>query len=259
MEVRKGHEDKTDDSLGMHIVKTFGYGDVLWKNSDREESSGGEFEGNFSVITPAGKSIRLGIYHSSHCCWTGGDTCHVGSVTLVEIPDQCLVIFHGILFHYGDRAQFDACQFIPSLRLFNYLRSESIHNLGHETTTCLAEPSLWCDYSCEQCNLIHDKLKKKRCKGKDEMVWSCDLSPSEIFTMKPGAHVMGSLNSLGWAVVKSFTYGDKMVDYNNEVISVCNHFIDHRVDKDPNQRWHNIQGQEEKTHFSLKINPQISQ
>ena len=50
------------------------------------------------------------------------------------------------------------------------------------------------------------------------MVWKCTKSPEDIELLHPGEYVMGDINTLGWAVIKSYEFsGEELVKYVKEM------------------------------------------
>ena len=147
------------------IINKFYYGEEPWevggnrvisvnKNHIQtklmfDQAGGTNFAGNFSILAPLGCFMQIGVAHSSHRAWTGGtDKAHLGSVTLVRVPDQCMIIFHGHLFHYGDRAQFSECNFAYTLHMFAYLRDEATMS-SLTPVTWPANPKMWFRNDCQ--------------------------------------------------------------------------------------------------------------
>ena len=181
--------------------------------------------GNFSLIGTLGSSVTLGVAHCSHRYWSVAqdEPLHLGSVTLVEVPKECMMIFHGLLFHYGGRAKWDGFYFEESLRTFTYLHDKQ-WKMSTEALTHIARPSHTCT-GCEKCDKVQKKLKEERCDGGDIMVWKSKLSPVDISAMNPGDEVMGHIMTLGWAIVKQFKHDDKdALDFLQEKRQIHAHF-----------------------------------
>ena len=57
----------------------------------------------FSLIIPLQRTSKVVILHGSHLSYTRKDNpIHLGSFTSVEIPSDCMILFHGLLSHCGD-------------------------------------------------------------------------------------------------------------------------------------------------------------
>ena len=94
-----------------------------------------------------------------------------------------------------------------NLRAFAYLQAESTL-MDTTPVTFPADHNKWCK-DCDDCITITEKLKVNRCGGKEDMVWKTTMSDGEIYKMSEGDHVMGHIDYLGWAVLKSFVESDK--------------------------------------------------
>ena len=130
-----GYKKKTDGDIGDALVTLLGYGksspwdqnlavDDLDGDTRASRSISQKFFMNFSVLGSLGSSFIVGIAHSSHHAWPVDSNVHLGSVTLVEVPKDCMLVFHGLLFHYGGRATWNSTEFSKDLRSFAYLRNE---------------------------------------------------------------------------------------------------------------------------------------
>ena len=236
---REKQVDKTDKGLGMDIIEALGYGESPWTSgvgqvktlSDDEvvtrkkagEAGATHFGGNFSLIAPLGRPLKLGIAHCSHRAWEC-DQAHLGSVTLVEVPEDCLILFHAILFHYGNHAEWGDYGFHSNPRMFAYFRDKT-HLQGSQPVTFHADPKLWCDKNCCRCRPVAEKLMAKRCGGEDEMVWRCNKSPHAISKLEAGTHLMGDIDSLGWVVLKGHVHGDNSIlEFSQEIVSIVQDF-----------------------------------
>ena len=139
--------------------------------------------------------------HGSHRASDTDAIVHSGSVTLVEVPKSCLIVFHGLLFHYGGRAKWNGSGFDCNFRAFNYLRQENWAP-NKEPDTYPVNPTSWCS-GCADCDSMKEKLKEERCNGEKDMVWKSKMSDAAIFAMSPGKCVMGGVDMLGWAVLRA--------------------------------------------------------
>ena len=179
--------------------------DVPWKaeyGNANSESTGVVFKGNFSVIMAISYPMFLAVVNSSHRV-AYEDMHHLGCVSVVEVPCNCFIIFHGHLYHYGDRAQFIDTEFQMNPRMFAYFKSIHYHFKNIDST----QPSIhgfWCD-GCDICLKIAAVLKEKRGHNDHYGRWTCPISPSIIQSLRPGTHVMGNLETLGWAILKGVT------------------------------------------------------
>ena len=154
----------------------------------------------------------------------------------MEIPDKCIIIFHAFLYHYGDKAQWYDHKFQANLRTFTYLREKEYLPNSH-LETYQGSLSDWCNNKCDPCKSFHEILKYQRCNNQDEMVWTTKMSTSQINLLPPGGFIMGDIDYLGWAVIKSFIHPiSKLVLFSNEI----NHLQD---EFENNKRyWNNITG-----------------
>ena len=254
-----GKYTKTDRDLGKVVVQDFHYGRNVWtikgneviiQDSEHTQtrnqykiSGSSSFQGNFSIISPLGSPIRIGIAHGSHRSWD--KLVHLGSVTLVEIPDECIIIFHAFLFHYGDRAQWCDYQFKTNLSSFAYLREKN-YNPTQQLETYHSLSDNWCKYNCLQCASVNTVLKIDRCQRKKEMVWMTKHNKAEIMALKPGDHVFGDIGFLGWAVIKSFVHRDvdksafleEMHKLNSDFVN--NHTSWHNIDSNENMQFEQL-------------------
>ena len=233
---------KTSANMGSTLIETFEYGDVPWKvfgnkvlkPDESTHKTRGQatingataFAGNFSVLMPQGSSFRIGVAHGTHRFWTEETDsedikCHLGGVTLVEVPENCMIIFHAFLFHYGDRAMYEHFKFQRNYRLFAYLKDSQVV-LPTISQTHHAIMQFWCDESCDVCGDIHKKLKDDFCSGSDDMVWRFPKNTYDLEDLDPGHVVMGDIPTLGWAVIKCFQYSDPkdITSYNNQMASL---------------------------------------
>lgn len=241
-------------------MDAFQYGKSPWHDAPKVDHGNGKiltrvqaakcgssnFFGNFSVITSLGSSVTLGIAHSSHRAWDKDAKVHLGSVTLVEVPKECMIIFHGLLFHFGGRAKWNSTIFEQNLRAFFYLHDENWQS-SPIPETYLADEEGWC-VDCVACVKIQEKLKKERCNGEDEMVWKSGKSDSEISDLSPGDHVMGDIGMLGWAVLKAFQ---------PKVDNVVPFVLEKRklITKFSKKKWYNIQPKGKNMQFPQLVRP----
>ena len=124
------------------------------------------------------------------------------------MPDSCLVIFHQGLFHYGDRNEFSNYKFQKTFRFFAYLR-EVRYVIDVKEPTYPALPHLWCNDDCEPCKKIRSTIIDVRCDCEANCRWICPKSIHHINIMNDGAHIMGNLDTLGWAVIKGASVHDQ--------------------------------------------------
>jgi len=214
---------KTDEGLGHQIRYMLGYGSTPWsknpivldeehgtKKSTLRGYSPKNVFGNFSMISSLGTSFIIGIAHSSHLFWDVyndlDSKLHLGSVTLVEVPANCVLLFHGLLFHYGAKSKWGEHKFDFSLRTFSYLTASS-YEMETEAKTWKAQQNFSCE-NCDKCKQVNQLLIKHRNIHPKENIWKYEQSDYEIHSMDDGEIVMGDVNSLGWVVLKHRTPND---------------------------------------------------
>ena len=219
--------DAHDRLIGQEIVNKFNYSDVPWKDEKglmevyipagnvrtrgQKEFEVNNFFGNFSIIQAQGDSFYLGIMNSSHRA-SITDVHHLGSACVVEITDNCLIIFHEHVFHFGDRNEFKNYNFQDKIRLFAFL-SEVRYTFPVQLESFRTEPHYWCQ-DCDACKKIRSMLEKERWDCPEYHRWVFPYTNHEIDNMVDGSHVMGNRDTLGWAVIKGHTLPeDQMVDY----------------------------------------------
>ena len=178
-----------------------------------------------------GDPLNIGIVHGSHRYPEKKDNkCHQGSTSLVEIPDNCMIICHAYLSHYGARSIFKTYKFIENLRAFAYMVPEG-HKFPPKEYTHQIERG-WCELDCDNCVNVRLSLVDHRCDH--DMVWKHN---KEVDMMLPSEYVMGDLNTLGWAIVKGFEYeGDKLVSFSKDVMEQIS-----PRNKHPFDGWNGIQ------------------
>ena len=118
----------------------------------------------------------------------------------MEVPKDCMLVFHGLLFHYGGRARWNSTEFKKDLRSFVYLRNESWDADTRPYTYWLPHSGV-CD-GCDERTDVSNMLKTERCNGDDDMVWRTKLSPNALFVLEAGTVVRGDVHGLGWVVLK---------------------------------------------------------
>ena len=169
-------KDTSDWGIGDSIIKAFCYGKSPWHFAGKVkhdyvpgqhlmltrkravESGARNCFGNFSVLSTLGWTFCVRISHSSHRLKYEEDTTHVGSVTRVEIPIDCILIFHGLLYHYGGRDKWNVDVFETNLRGFTYLRDKDWKaNSFPKRFMCKEE--YYCS-GCSKCLKIKGMLKK---------------------------------------------------------------------------------------------------
>ena len=61
------------------------------------------------------------------------------------------------------------------------------------------------------------------------MIWTYNFSRSEIMSMEPGKNIMGDIDYLGWAVVKSFVHDDdQKIEFSKENNLLNKYFLKKR-------------------------------
>lgn len=205
-----------DSALGTYIVEKCGYLCEPWSHeglnkgptSDEYEEESydasklQEFMGKFSVITPVDDDETLGVVHSSHR--TGIHTRHhQGPITLVRIPEECMIIFHAQLWHYGDRSHLGSCRMKSNIRAFSYMRVKGfVIPQDMDTDAANQVYDGWCKESCDDCRPVHETMLADNSRF-DGNVWKTNKNREDIKSMFPGSYLMGDLATLGWVVIKA--------------------------------------------------------
>jgi hypothetical protein len=155
-----------------------------------------EFGGRFSMIIPLETSgLYLGIYHGSHRV---GGTRHVGGSTRVFVPIGSFIIFHSTLYHYGDKCIVDGGKVNTSVRAFAYMVKKDFVKSSQVKTFPLGDDKVCdgCD-GCSTCKKLSELLQTVS--HKDGSSWAPDFS----YPVDGEEVIMGDLDTLGWAVIKS--------------------------------------------------------
>ena len=234
-EIKQKKKISHDSSLGESIVKRFNYHDPPWYFEDTAtcEYTGEEihilprlrsantqnqpstFAGNFSVINALGDPFQIGILHCSHRGPTVNQDVtkqlvHYGSSSLVQVPANCMIIFHANLYHYGARSQFNAYTFLNNVRTFTYMAAKGtvlpiVEEIGTDAQ------STWCKMECEECKNVMKDLKEYRCDGNH--VWKYN-SEDSVDKMYHGQYIMGDIETLGWVIVRGYNCeGEDLVGF----------------------------------------------
>ena len=242
----------TDYGIGNYIANNLNYGAIPWINSDIQSQSLQHTlnsNGNFSVIIALHESFFLGVMNSSHRV-TYNEAHHLGSVSIVECPATCMIVLRSSLYYYGDRAIFGDVSFQLNMRLFAYMSSPN-HNFGDITQNFPATNNNFCQ-GCEKCFDVESFLKEHRSLGDGHKRWPCPLRPSEISKLEPGAHIMGDLNMLGWAIIKGY----EVSPYNRITLIDEMKYVKHGLQK-PNHHGNCIAIQSYNDHHSHMQYPSL--
>ena len=158
---------------------------------------------------------------------------HLGSVTLVKIAKDCMIIFHGLLFHFGRRPKWNSTHLYRDLQWFSYLWDKNWMPDTIPLTYVAMDKYVFQD--CDKYLEVKKNLMAEMCNGEDNMVWKTGKSDNYISdNVKPGDHVMGDIGTLGWAVLKT-SQVDLVLEFVKEKCEMDSHFVkDHT-------KWHNIQ------------------
>ena len=152
-----------------------------------------------------GRSFNIEVMNSTHRVGYK-EKHHLGCACIVEVPDTCFIILSSHLYHYGDRAQFCDFSFQMNTRFFALLKNPH-YQFGEIDQTFPAIPSYWC-LGCEKCEAVAAYIGSNKCFDDIHKRWFCPLHERIIRTLVPGTHIMGDLETLGWAIVKGFTVAD---------------------------------------------------
>lgn len=193
-----GLKVKTDKYLGEKIIAELQMGEDPWKlhamnevidesgdtpDTRQVSSPSSTFGGNFSILIAASSSFKIGIGNSSHCAWDK-QIWHLGTFCRVEVPVDCILNSHALLFHYGDRAQMMGKLFNPSIRLFVYC-ADSRYKIPTLPETHHVLPERFC-VGCNQCDNVKSQIKEDKCGNTSPLVWKCKHSPDVIANTEPG-------------------------------------------------------------------------
>lgn len=229
-----------DSVLGQHTIDALDYHEVPWlyggasyKIDNPEEIN--EFAGNFTFILPLGENSNLGIIHCSNRGGTKSldkenQMFHLGSASLVEIPDKCMILFHANLYHYGARSQFKTYKFLDNVRAFAYMCAKGTNFPPEEEILPALGNHKFCQQDgdnhsndcvgCDKCGTLQTVLRDNRCD--EDNVWTCK---KEVHNLNPGDYVMGDINTLGWVIVKAFQFkeGTELKDFVLQMNKIIGH------------------------------------
>ena len=150
-------------------------------------------ESRFSYIWPIDGVIRLKVYTYSNI-YGLENVVYKGSQDIVEISNDCLVLFLGDNFHAGvsifERGN---SRYLSNLRIFSYIY-ENKYITEDENITSLKQ-QLFCKVSCQ----IWQSTSKENIQCHSVQYWICN---SEIESLKKSTVMLGGLERVGF-VLKS--------------------------------------------------------
>ena len=172
-----------------------------------------DYFGRFSVISTLHSAIRLAVYNCSH---RQGKipVIHRKSKIIVEIPEGCQIIFNCGLYHHGVKSWLFAYgQWLNNIRSF-FMIVENGYSTNEIDYLSITTPGIFCEEDCSICKKLQSM---KLCF--DDLLKS-NIGPKRLKNLPAGVLIMGNLDLVGWAVIKTKESWENSSDVKNNILKI---------------------------------------